>query len=141
MDTVALRRKARMTSRASDYRFNRSLVELQVDFKILPVAVAEAGAWRYAFVYDLVSRHLPEIPAKARHIGEREARGKLVELHLRSVGAIPYVAINRLFQWGAEQTGSVVTLLEEAGHLKRGWRVEGQAGEWVISKELIDLLA
>jgi hypothetical protein len=136
MDTVALRRKARMTSRQSDYRFNRSLVELQMDFKILPVGVAEAGAWRYSFVYDLVTRHLPSLPEKARPIGESEARRKLVELYLLSVGAVPYPAINRLFQWGAKETEETVDNLVQDGSVEQGWKVKDVRGEWVVTAEL-----
>ena len=44
LDTVALRRLTHLTSRKSDYRFSRALTELQTDFKILPVGVADAGS-------------------------------------------------------------------------------------------------
>jgi hypothetical protein len=54
IDTVALRREARMTSKESDSRFNRAITDLQVDFKIVPVGVAQAGAWNYAFIYEVI---------------------------------------------------------------------------------------
>jgi len=56
MDTVALRRKVGLSSKESKYRFERALLELQADMKILPTGVAEAGAWNYAFIYDIVPR-------------------------------------------------------------------------------------
>ena len=46
------------------------------------------GAWRYAFRYEITARHLPELPEKARLIGEAEARQKLMGLYLASVGAM-----------------------------------------------------
>jgi hypothetical protein len=73
LDTVALRRATHMTSKESDTRFDRALTELQADFKIQPVGVTESGAWRYAFAYDLVTRHYPELPEQARPITERQA--------------------------------------------------------------------
>ncbi|MDY7015822.1 MAG: hypothetical protein SVX43_19960, partial [Cyanobacteriota bacterium] len=42
---------------------------------VLPVGVAEAGAWRYAFVYELLPRWFSEIPELARTIGRGEASG------------------------------------------------------------------
>jgi len=53
MDTVRLRREARMAAESSKARFEKALTDLQKGLKILPVGVAEAGAWRYAFVYEL----------------------------------------------------------------------------------------
>lgn len=52
MDAVALRRKVGLTGKGNKYRFDRAVVELQTDMKILPIGVAEAGVWNYAFVYD-----------------------------------------------------------------------------------------
>ena len=59
LDTVSLRKLARMTTKASNSPFNRALEILQADFKILPVGIAQAGAWKYAFVYECVHRHYP----------------------------------------------------------------------------------
>ena len=83
LDTVSLRKSARMTSKASDSPFNRALETLQADFKILPVGVAEAGAWKYAFIYECVHRHYPDLAEQARPIRQAEARWKLAELYLR----------------------------------------------------------
>jgi hypothetical protein len=87
LDTVALRRVTHMTSRESDHRFNRALIELQTDFKILPVGVTRSGGWNYAFAYDITARHFPDLPDRAHTIREDQARQKLVELYFRSVGA------------------------------------------------------
>ena len=87
LDTVSLRKLARMTTKASDSPFNRALEILQADFKILPVGIAEAGVWKYAFVYECVHRHYPGLLDQARAIRQAEARRHLVELYLRSVGA------------------------------------------------------
>ena len=79
LDTVRLRREAHMAAEGAKSRFERALVELQVGLKVLPIGVAEAGAWRYAFVYELVQRHYPELPLHAREIQRSEARRTLVD--------------------------------------------------------------
>lgn len=45
LDTISLRKEARLQN-AKESEFNRALEDLQKDFKILPVGIAEAGAWR-----------------------------------------------------------------------------------------------
>lgn len=131
IDTVALRRKAGLASQDSKYRFDRSLVELQVEMKILPVGVAEAGAWNYAFVYDLVPRHLPEIPEQARSIGERPARQKLVELYFEALGAGSRSQLGRVLGWRKAELDLAVDRAVDAGSLMRGLKHPNESGEWI----------
>jgi len=97
LDTVRLRREARMAAEGAKSRFERALVELQVGFKVLPIGVAEAGAWRYAFVYEIVQRHYPDLPAKARQIRQSEARQTLVARYIDNVVAMDRDMIRRVF--------------------------------------------
>ncbi|MEK6587210.1 MAG: crosslink repair DNA glycosylase YcaQ family protein [Chloroflexota bacterium] len=134
MDTVALRRKVGLSSTEGKARFDRALLELQEDMKLLPVGVAEAGAWNYAFIYDIVARHLPELPERARQITEPEARSKLLELYLRSVGAAPAAMPGKLFGW---RKGDLQRAIEDgvsAGALRRD--LTGASGEWIALAEL-----
>lgn len=101
LDSISLRREARLAS-AKESEWNRALEDLQMDFKILPVGVAEAGAWKYAFIYQITARHYPELPQRARRISESEARQKLLELYFESVGAAQLRDVNRLFGWPPE---------------------------------------
>src|SRR3990172_1647018 len=73
LNTVDLRPLARM-SNAKDSEFNKALEILQADFKVLPIGVAQAGAWNYSFIYEIAARYYPDLPEQARHIGEAEAR-------------------------------------------------------------------
>src|SRR5512134_3373194 len=79
LNTLDLRKAAKLTN-AKESEFNKALEVLQSDFKILPVGVAEAGAWKYSFIYEITTRHYPELQEQARFIGESEARTKLAEL-------------------------------------------------------------
>ena len=135
LDTIALRRASRMTSKDSDSRFNKALADLQADFKIIPVRVAQAGAWNYAFVYDLVHRVYPDLPEQARFIGELDARQKLAELYLSSVGAAQLRDLTKLFGWRPAEAEGVVEHLLRAGSARRG-EVENQPGAWLISNEM-----
>lgn len=140
IDTVALRRAVHMTSKESNYRFGRALEELQRDFKILPVGIAEAGAWNYAYLYDLVPRFLPELPERARPIGEREARMELIRRYLESVGAAPVSQIKKVFQWEARWLRDALERMAEEGDLRRGCSLKGESGEWVTLTQQADLL-
>jgi len=116
LDTISLRKEARL-SNAKESVFNRAMEDLQKDFKILPVGIAEAGAWKYAFRYDITTRHMPELAGKARRIGEAEARQKLVELYFASVGAAQLRDVTRLFGWPPELVRRTLEKLLQKGDL------------------------
>jgi len=136
LDTIALRKATHLTSAESDSRFNKALTDLQAGFLIVPVAVTEAGRWRYAFAYDVVARHLPDLIDRTRMIGERQARQKLAELFFGSVGAARLADLARLFGWPALDAGRTVDLMVQAGLVRRGLQMPGQPGEWCALSEL-----
>lgn len=134
MNTLDLRKAAKL-SNAKDSEFNKALEILQADFKILPVGVSEAGAWKYSFIYEIVPRHYPELPEQARHIGEGEARMKLLELYFESVGAAQERDAVKLFGWKKELVTRAIAglvrkrALVEAEHPK-------QKGIWLALPKL-----
>ena len=136
LDTISLRREARLTSKESDSEFNRALESLQADFKILPVRVAEAGSWRYAFVYDIVARYYPEFPTQAREIGEAEARRKLMELYFQSVGAAQVRDVEKIFGWPPELVSRTLNRLVKDGSLKEGLQHPCHKGNWIALADL-----
>ena len=101
LNTIDLRGAAKLAN-AKDSEFNKALEILQSDFKILPIGVSDAGAWKYSFIYEIVPRHYPDLPERARHIGEGEARTKLMELYFGSVGAAAEGDAAKLFGWRKE---------------------------------------
>jgi hypothetical protein len=129
LDSISLRKAARLSS-AKESEWNRALEDLQMDFKILPVGVADAGAWKYAFIYQVTARHYPDLPERARRIGESQARAKLLEYYFESVGAAQMRDVNKLFGWGPELTSRVLSRLIESGSIKTVERHE-QKGEWI----------
>ena len=137
MDTIAIRRETRMTSKESNSRFDRAILLLQSDFKILPVGISDAGAWRYAFIYDLTHRYYPELLEKARFIKEREARQKLTELYFRSVGAAQLSDVTKLFGWKKNVVQQTVNSLVETGSLAGNLELEKESGVWFCLRELV----
>ena len=136
LDTISLRKEARLLN-AKESVFNRALEDLQKDFKILPVGIAEAGAWKYAFRYKITARHMPELPEKARSIGEAEARRKLLELYLVSVGAAQIRDAVKLFGWLPELTHRTFAWLVQNGFVKDGLSHPQMSGDWVALPELV----
>lgn len=135
LHTIDLRAAAKLTN-ARESEFNKALEVLQSDFKILPVGVAKAGAWKYAFIYEIVSRHYPELPEKARFISEAEARRKLTELYFDSVGAAQERDMSKLFGWQKDLITRTINSLVEKQKLIV---VEhpNQKGEWFALPGLI----
>ena len=135
LNTIDLRRAAKL-SNAKESEFNKALEILQSDFKILPVGVSDAGAWKYSFIYEIVPRYYPDLPERARKISEKEARAKLVELYLESVGAAQESDVNKLFGWKKELTARAIVglvakrILVESEHPK-------QKGKWLALSKLV----
>jgi hypothetical protein len=137
IDTIALRRATHMTSKSSSSRFERALRDLQADFKIVPVGVAPVGAWRYAFMYDVMPRVYPEVQEQAHHIRENQARQKLVETYFYSLGAAQVRDVKKLFGWKPAQVERALDALVAQGILRRNLEFKKQTGEWIVLSELV----
>jgi hypothetical protein len=135
LHTIDLRSAAKLTN-AREAEFTRALELLQADFKILPVGVARAGAWKYAFIYEIVSRHYPDLSEKARFLPESEARRKLAELYFESVGAAQERDVTRLFGWQKELITITIAGLMEQGKLVQTEHPK-ENGEWLALPGLI----
>lgn len=135
LDTLALRRAARLSSPESTSRFERALTILQTQFRVLPVGTAEVGAWRYAFVYDVTHRHFPELLYQAATLHEDEARAHLLRRYLLSVGAINLSHPLRLFGWRENEMQRALRRLEREGYLLRGIRYDRSNEEWIACPE------
>lgn len=138
--TIDLRKNAGLTG--SDSEFNHALEELQTTFRILPVGVAEAGAWRYAHIYDIVARHYPNLVEEAHAITEPDARQKLIETYLRAVGAVPVKEVQRLFgyqpsNWPLPTIERDLRKMADRGVLRLGVELEGCKDPCVALPELI----
>lgn len=132
LDTVNLRRLLRMTSKSSNSAFERGLTELQRDFKILPIGVANTGAWRYSFIYDLVHRHYPDLPERAHAISRPSARERLLTLYFEALGAATVAQVQRLFQWTSREVTATLEALTAAGTLLPGFYLDGHRDEHFV---------
>ena len=78
LDSLALRREAHLLGKESNTRFERGLLDLQRTLRILPVGVAQAGRWNYAFIYELLDRWLPGAIIEVRHAGLIRSRPRRI---------------------------------------------------------------
>lgn len=134
MHTIDLRKESKLAN-AKDSEFNKALEQLQRDFKILPVGVAQAGAWKYSHIYEITTRHFPDLAEQARKIKESEARAKLLELYFDMLGAAELREVNKLFGWGNEVIKRTVNRLVENSRLVFAEHPK-LSGEWVGIKEI-----
>jgi hypothetical protein len=140
LDTVRLRREARMSAESAKSRFDRALVELQVGLKVVPTGVTEAGAWNYAFTYELFQRWFPEIPEQARSIKRGEARRALVQRYLDNVVAADRKMIAKVFHvfhWTKRELDRTIEALLEQGSV-RGIKIEGVEGLQLVSVRALE---
>jgi hypothetical protein len=135
MNTLDLRKASKLAN-AKDSEFNKALEVLQSDFKVLPVGVAQAGAWKYSHIYEIVPRHFPMLPEQARKIGESAARAKLLELYFESVGAATEGDAAKLFGWKKELLARAISGLLEKKSLVKAQHPK-QKGDWLVAPKLI----
>lgn len=134
LNTLDLRKKAKL-SNAKDSEFNKALEQLQRDFKILPVGVAQAGAWNYSHIYEITTRHFPELSEQARKITESQARASILELYFNMLGAAQLRDLTKLFGWPAEIAARAVNKLVEQNLLVKTTH-PAQTGEWIALPEI-----
>jgi hypothetical protein len=115
LDAVRLRKESRLAATQAKARFDRALVELQRDLKVLPVGVAEAGAWRYAFIYDLVERWYPDLPAQARPISTGQARSRILQRYLENMVVAERKSISHTLGWRPKEVDRALGHLIESG--------------------------
>jgi hypothetical protein len=135
LNTLDLRKEARLQN-AKESAFNRALEDLQKDFKILPVGIADAGAWHYSYRYELTARHFPDLAERARTIGEADARTKLAGLYFASVGAAQRRDIVKLFGWPVELVKRTVEKLLQSGELVEAEHPQKE-GAWLVLRKLV----
>jgi len=135
LNTLDLRKKAKLAN-AKDSEFNKALEQLQRDFKIMPVGVAQAGSWNYSHIYQIVPRHFPDLPEEARAISESQARAKILELYFASVGAAQLRDVTKLFGWPNEIANRMINKLVEQNILVKTDHPK-QAGEWIVIPKVL----
>ena len=125
LDTISLRKESHLSSASSTQPFTRALNILQRDLKVLPTGIAEAGAWRYAFRYDLTHRYFQYLIESAHNISDSAARTRLITTCLDSMGAASIREVASVFSWPLELTQKHIST-----HAGSTWQV----GDLVTTK-------
>ena len=137
LNSLVLRRKSNLSTKVNNSRFNRALEILQRDFRILPVGIAEAGTWNYAFIYDVFQRHFPEIIDTSGKIKAGEARESLLNHYFLSVGACRLTDARRIFGWKENEMTQTLQHLAEKGTISKGKFMQGDEQEWWALNSLL----
>ncbi len=137
LDTISLRKESHLTGAASQSPFNRALEILQTQLKVLPVAVSEAGAWGYSFVYDLTHRYYPDLAEKARNISETAAMDHLMNLYFKSLGVSKARDAAVFFRWSLPQVERSLQRLTKKEELIGDVQIDNRAGDYLAIPGLI----
>jgi hypothetical protein len=130
---VRLRRESRLSSEENKPRFEKALTELQTGLKVLPVGIAPAGAWRYAFIYEILPRWYPDVPERAREIDRARARAAILDQYMRNVIASPLISAARLFGWKSTEAQQAAERLAAEGRVELDMKVAGIKELQVVS--------
>ncbi|MDF1515354.1 MAG: hypothetical protein P1S60_16210, partial [Anaerolineae bacterium] len=132
LDTIRLRREASMSAESAKSRFNRGLVELQVGLKVIPVGVAETGAWHYSFIYELLPRYYPQVPLEARNYGRAQSQARLIQRYIDNAVAVERSMVQKIFyvlKWTPREIQSAVNHLIETDKV---WEGEVNGGDYPL---------
>jgi len=138
LDSVTLRKLSGFSSDQNAYRFNRALTLLQRDFRICPIGTAEAGAWNYAFIYDVFHRQYPQVLDQTREITEMRALQEILILSFISIGSADLTLIKKLFPYSSSTIKKALFSLVEDSFLIFPTNIVGETGEWYTIHHLID---
>jgi hypothetical protein len=108
-------------------RFDRAIVELQTDLKIVKSGVSDANRWKYCYVYDLLLRWAPDLSEQSRQFTSRTAMRHIISAYLRTSVAAPVALFSRLFGWDPGVTDRVAKEMVSDGTLE-AVRVVGGPG-------------
>ena len=87
--------------------------------------IAEAGSFRYSYVYDTVIHLCPDLVDAAREISEDRAVDDILLYLLRDCLAYPVAEIGRLFGWEPWRVERGIARLEKRGAVATGVQVQG----------------
>lgn len=132
LHAIELKRKSNLYGDEVKAKFDKALGELQAGLKVLPTGVAEAGAWRYAFIYDIVSRWLPEQTKAAQSISRGEARANILSRHLRNVVMADAKTLARIFGWKINEVDAALKKLAERAEVSLDQQVKGVKGDVAV---------
>ncbi len=99
------------------------------------MGVAEAGAWRYAFIYQIVSRWYPELPAQAQAFTRSDARAAILSRHLSNVIYTTPKDIARIFGWAPKDVQAAVDRLREQDVVESDVEIPGMRGGCIVLKQ------
>ena len=137
MPTSHLRRHAGLEGKSSALRFDRAIRELQLGLKIVKTGISDANSWGYCYVYDVLLRRFPDLPARAGAIHSSEAMRVLLRTFLRNVGLAGERDVARLFAWEPARLSALSERCALAGEIARGVRVAGWPGEYLATPEVL----
>ena len=106
---------------------------------MLPIGIAPVGAWRYAFIYEILQRHYPDLPAQAREIKRSEARRRLVAQYLYNVVAASRTSMERalhVLRWTPKEWDRTLDALIEQGVAQQAQVGEGSELLYVSARLL-----
>jgi hypothetical protein len=111
LDSITLRKKLSTFFSQSSSRFNRALELLQRDFRIMPSGISQNGRWKYSFVYQTVSRELPDLVMHSNQISKEEAILAIIRSFFSSNGIGTMDEIKKLFGWQTEIIHDAISAL------------------------------
>lgn len=118
MPTSAIRKVCGLSGGGDNAkRFDRAIVELQTDLKIVKSGISNSNRWKYCYEYDLLLRWAPNLAEQSRQFTSRQAMRHLISRYLHTSIAAPSSIFPRLLGWDPGLTERSLEEMLEDGTL------------------------
>ena len=117
LDTITLRNQSNLSASGSASRFNRALVLLQRDFRIMPSGISQNGRWKYSYIYQTVQNKFPELIEQSMRINKEDAFITILRAYFRSNGTGTSKIIQKIFGWHVHNIHKAINSLIGTGEI------------------------
>ena len=137
MDIITLRNQSNLSASGNVSRFNRALVSLQRDFRIMPSGISQNGRWKYAYIYQTVQNKFPKLIEKSMLINREDAFLTILRSFFRSNGTGTSKIIQKIFGWHVDDIHKATNYLIATGEIIQAFIDEEKGKEIFAIPELI----
>jgi len=137
LDTITLRHQSNLSASVSASRFNRALVLLQRDFRIMPSGISQNGRWKYAYFYQTVQNEFPELIEQSMRINKEYPFITILRSYFRSNGTGTAKIIQKIFGWHVDDINKAINSLFATGDIIHAFIDEEKGKDIFAIPELI----
>lgn len=119
--TDVIRKAIHMSDRRMKGIFEKAMIELQVDLRIVKIGSEKRG-WGVD-VWEVLPRWIPEQVDAALRISNADARCEVMEQYIATVGVVAVSRLEHILDWEPKHFNDTLDKLEASGEITSGFEI------------------